>query len=78
MEPKILIKALGGTKAVSQRTGQAMQTVYMWGRRGNIPAEHHISLWQMAVEAGVDWQPEGADELRQLLANPPPPTSVAA
>ena len=78
MEPLALIRHLGGPTRVSHRLGKTPQTIHNWGVRGRIPGEFLLPLWEMAIEAGVDWQPDGADKLRQMLTNPPPPTSVAA
>lgn len=39
----------------------------MWVQRGCIPAEHHVAVWAMAIKAGLDWQPPGADALLGAL-----------
>jgi hypothetical protein len=53
-----IVKALGGTGAVSRLCGTSLSVVSMWKRRGTIPAEY----WQKLVSdpgarnAGVDYE----------------------
>lgn len=60
MDVAELIRALGGPTAVGRRRGVRSQAVSMWIARRVIPAEHHMDLWAMAREKGVDWRPPGA------------------
>jgi hypothetical protein len=61
-----LIKALG-RRAVAARCGVGENAVSNWVARGEVPAEHRISLWHLALEAGLDWTPPGAEALRDKL-----------
>lgn len=61
-----LIRALGGPTAIARRIGCTTSAVAQWGRAG-IPRDRHLAVWQMALEAGVDWEPPGADEIRARL-----------
>lgn len=38
-----------------------------WLARGAVPAEHRNTVWQMALDAGIDWTPPGAEGLRDKL-----------
>lgn len=49
----------------------------MWVQRGEIPAEHRNEVWQMALDAGLDWTPPGAEGLRDRLRAAPAPAKVA-
>lgn len=61
-----LIEGLGGMTAVARQLGVEPNRVNNWKRRG-VPGEHYLPLWRMAIAAGLDWQPPGADGLREAL-----------
>jgi hypothetical protein len=66
-----LIRALGGPRRVGERVGCSTSAVSQW-RNAGIPREHYVVMWTMALEAGVAWEPPGADAIRaQLGASPP-------
>lgn len=67
-----LIKQLGGPVALSGCCGVVPSAVTNWAAKNEVSAEHRITLWRMAVAAGIDWTPPGADGL--VLA----PKEVAA
>lgn len=67
MDPRELIKALGGSTAVGARLGVTSQAVSNALRRNALPADWHLPLWQMALDAGLDWTPPGAEGLRDRL-----------
>ena len=58
-----LIEQLGGPTVVAARRGITPPAVTNWVSRGQVAAEHRIALWGMAVDAGLDWKPEGAEDL---------------
>jgi len=58
-----LIEKLGGPTAVANKRGITPPAVTNWVMRGRVAAEHQIALWSMAVDAGLDWKPEGAEGL---------------
>ena len=62
-----LLRALGGHAEVARRLGLRRTAVSMWVRRGEIAAEHRLAIWQMALDAGLDWAPPGAEALRDKL-----------
>lgn len=66
-----LLSALGGHAAVAERLGLRRTAVTMWVRRGEIAAEHRLTVWQMALDAGLDWAPPGAEGLRDKLRAAP-------
>lgn len=45
-------------------------------RRQRLPAEWHFPLWQMALDAGVDWTPPGAEGLRDRLRSTSAPEAA--
>lgn len=74
-----LIAALGGASKLAERLGLLRGRVAMWSTRESIPAEHHLAVWGMALEAGLSWEPPRADTIRaQLGAAAPVPKSEAA
>jgi hypothetical protein len=75
MQDGEFIEGLGGTTAVARRLGVEPNRVNNWKRRG-IPAEHHLALWRMAIEADLAWEPPGADGLREVLCPPTDAPSV--
>lgn len=66
-----LLRALGGHAAVAERLGLRRTAVTMWVQRGEIAAEHRNAVWQMALDAGLDWTPPGAEALRDKLRAAP-------
>lgn len=73
MDVADLIAGLGGHQRVSARLGLGKSAVGMWVTRADIPREHHLALWEMALAAGLEWQPPGAAEIRARLADGAPP-----
>lgn len=68
---KPLFAALGGQRLVAERLGVVQTAVSNWVVKESVPARHHLALWRMALEAGVQWEPPGAAELRPLLTPKP-------
>ena len=66
-----LILALGGAAKLAEALGLKRTAVANWATRGAVPREHHLVVWQMALEAGLPWEPPGADAIRAQLATPP-------
>lgn len=60
-----------GRKAVAAACGVRQNAVSNWLSRGELPAEHRLTLWQMALDAGLDWTPPGAEALRDKLRAAP-------
>jgi len=58
-----LVRALGGPARVSRACGVTLTAVSNWSVRNEIPARHWIVLWRMALAAGLDWCPPGAEDL---------------
>ena len=59
-----LIDRLGGATSLAKRLNVSRGAVAMWKVRGEVPAECRIQLWRIAVQAGVEWTPLGAEGLR--------------
>jgi transcriptional regulator with XRE-family HTH domain len=70
MTTRQLVRALGGGAAVAQRCGVTRQAVSHWLRAGAVPAVHVPVLAEMALAAGLSWEPPGADAIRAQLAAP--------
>jgi hypothetical protein len=68
MQVRDLVRALGGGKRVAQTRSVSPQAVSHWCSANDVPAEHYLPLWRMALEAGLPWEPPGAAELRPLLS----------
>jgi len=66
-----------GRKAVATACGVGMTAVSNWASRG-IPSEHYVAVWQMALDAGLDWTPPGAEALRDRLRGGGSPQPAAA
>lgn len=62
-----LIRALGGQQAVANVFGLGKSAVGMWVTRDAVPREYHLMLWRMALEAGLAWEPPGAEAIRARL-----------
>lgn len=58
-----LMRALGGPTRVARACGVSVQAIGDWQMRGVVPARHWIVLWRMALAAGLDWCPPGAEDL---------------
>jgi hypothetical protein len=78
MRTKLLIVQLGGNKEVARACAVSSQAVTAWISSDSIPREHHVTLWAMALAAGVDWEPPGADAIRARLAPAGPPAKAEA
>lgn len=63
----VLLRRLGGQRVVAGRLGLARSAVGNWAVRGSIPGDHVLAIWQMAIEAGIEWEPPGADGLLEAL-----------
>jgi transcriptional regulator with XRE-family HTH domain len=78
MTVRQLIRALGGGAAVAQRCGVTRQAVSHWVRDDAAPKSHHVTLWTMASEAKLPWQPPNADAIRHLVATTAPSAKAEA
>jgi hypothetical protein len=76
MTTRDLISRLGGLASVAKARGVTRAAVHQWVAADRVPAEHHLALWQMALDAGLDWAPPGADGLRDRLCPRPAPEVV--
>lgn len=72
MDASEIIRALGGPSKLAARLSLPGNTVAYWGHRNRIPAERWLEIWRMAIAAGLDWQPPGAEGLREALCPVPP------
>jgi hypothetical protein len=73
-----LVRGLGGGAAVARARGVSRAAVSHWVVANEAPEQHHLALWQMALAAGLPWQPPGAEAIRaQLAATPPARERVA-
>lgn len=79
MDVAHLIQGLGGQKVLAEALGLGKSAVGMWVTRGAVPREYHLTLWRMALDAGIAWEPPGADAIRAQLgaAQSPAPAKVA-
>lgn len=66
-----LIDGLGGAASVARLRGVNRQAVYQWITADSVPAQQQLPLWQMAIDAGLDWTPPGAESLRDKLREAP-------
>lgn len=64
-----LIRTLGGPSRVAAEIGCTTSAVSQW-RAAGIPREHHLTLWRLALSAGLSWEPPGADAIRAQLGVP--------
>lgn len=63
IDARALVEALGGPKLLAAKLGvRSAAAVCNWYNSG-IPARHHLPLWRLAQQAGVDWRPPGAEGL---------------
>lgn len=58
-----LIEQLGGPSIVASRCRIGASAVSNWSARKAISGEHLLTVWAMAVEAGIDWAPPGTTGL---------------
>lgn len=65
-----------GRKAIAAACNVRQNAVSNWLARGEIPAEHRLTVWQMALDAGLDWTPPGAEALRDSLRRGPAPRAA--
>lgn len=61
-----LIRKLGGPGRIAAALGCSASAVSQW-RKAGVPREHHLVVWRMALEAGLPWEPPGADAIRAQL-----------
>lgn len=47
--------------------GVTPSAVTNWYDRGEVPRGHLLPMWRLALARNVDWQPPGAEEIRQRL-----------
>lgn len=73
MDASDLIRAMGGPAKLAAALGVPANTVAYWSHRNKIPADRWLEVWRMAIDAGLDWQPPGADGLREALCLVPRP-----
>jgi hypothetical protein len=66
-----LFSALGGQRVIADRLGVGVTAVSNWAVRDRLPAQHRLTVWQMALDAGLDWTPPGAEALRDKLRAAP-------
>jgi transcriptional regulator with XRE-family HTH domain len=66
-----LMAKLGGQAEVARRLGVTRAAVSQWVSADAVPEARHIDVWQMAVDAGLDWTPPGAAALRDKLRAQP-------
>lgn len=78
MTVRQLIDGLGGVVAVARARGVNRQAVYQWISADAVPAQQLVPIWQMALGAGLDWTPPGAEALRDKLRAAPAAEGVAA
>ena len=67
-----LFADLGGQRAVATRLGVGVTAVSNWAVRDRLPAQHRLAVWEMAITAGLDWTPPGAEALRDKLRGDAP------
>jgi hypothetical protein len=60
-----------GRRAVAAACQVKPNAVTNWIARGDVPAEHRMTVWQLALDAGLDWTPPGAEALREKLRAQP-------
>jgi hypothetical protein len=55
------IETLGGAARVVHELRLKRSAVTMWGTRRSIPPEHHLPMWRLCQQRGIDWAPPGAE-----------------
>lgn len=76
-----LISALGGNVKVAAECNVGPSAVSNWVARGAISAEHRLTVWRLASDAGIDWAPPGFEGLalvKRVRPVPAPADGVAA
>jgi transcriptional regulator with XRE-family HTH domain len=71
MRIKDLMGGLGGQAAVARRLGVTRAAVSQWVAADDVPEARRIDLWGLALDAGLDWTPPGAEALRDKLRAQP-------
>ena len=67
MTIKDLMAELGGQAAVARRLGVTRAAVSQWVAADEVPEARRLGVWDLAVAAGIDWTPPGAEALRENL-----------
>ena len=70
MSIRELIAALGGASFVASELRVTPSAVTNWYLRAEVPRGQLLPLWALALRQGVEWQPDGAEEIRTRLAEP--------
>lgn len=70
MKLRDAISALGGPSAVGSALDERPKAVGMWGSRGRVPQDQLLPFWRLCLDAGIAWEPPGADAIRAQLAAP--------
>jgi hypothetical protein len=63
MDVRSLIRDLGGPTKVAVLVNLQASAISNWSARDSVPAEYHLAVWRLAIEAGIPWQPPGTDGL---------------
>ena len=71
MTIKDLMARLGGQAAVARHLGVTRAAVSQWVAADDVPEARRIGVWDMALAAGIDWTPPGAEALREKLRGVP-------
>lgn len=71
-----MIAALGGATRLAERLGLKRSAVAMWVVRGAVPGERELAVWRLCLEAGIAWEPPGADAIRAQLGAAPAPAAA--
>ena len=64
MSVRMLLAALGGPSVVARACSVSVQAASNWGARDAIPRQHHVTLWRLAIAAGLDWAPVEAEGMK--------------
>lgn len=80
MQTGVVIKALGGPTAIAKMLGLSVPAVGNWTMRDEIPREHHLALWRLAMAKNVAWTPPDAVGLVLVpeAEQPPPERELVA
>lgn len=72
-----VIRALGGTEAVSAAIGVTEHTVKSWVQRGHVPGSSHAAVIRLAEARGVPWITATLlDELTEAASQKAPAADV--
>lgn len=66
-----LMARLGGQASVARRLGVTRAAVSQWVAADDVPEARRLDVWGMAVDAGLEWTPPGAEALREKLRGQP-------